>query len=99
MIHLSTHSRMYLRVRVDHRNRPSDDPPLESVTVEFAFTENPAEEDWHGGGWERDGRLYARVLVGPGGVATLAPGLRPVLLRVGDNPERPVLRAGHVMVY
>lgn len=100
MIHLSALSRTYLRVLVEHRNRPVDAPALTADLVEFAFVDNPLTADWKVGGWESVGtRSYARILIGPGGSVQLTPGRRPVLLRVTDNPERPVWRAGHVMVY
>lgn len=99
MIRVHALSRVYLRVWVHQRARAANSPALTTTTVDFAFAEQPADGDWRAGSWQTIGeRLYARVLIGPGGVATLARGVRPVLVRVGDNPERPVLHAGYVNV-
>lgn len=98
MITLSAQSRTYLSLPVSAR-RGGAPLTLTADSVAFAFRENPGEADWVDGTWVTVGAdTYARVLVGPG--ATVLPtGLVPVLIRIIDNPERPVHRAGYVSVY
>jgi len=71
-------------------------------TVEAAFVApgvNPAALDWKAASWETQGTSYfARCLVGPAGVVTLAAGTYKMWVRVTDNPEIPVLEAGNVRV-
>jgi hypothetical protein len=100
MIKVSAMSRDYLRVAVSHRHRSADELTID--LVEFAFTEQPVDADWHPGSWEVEAsltgkRAFARVLVGPG-ATQLTRGIRPVLVRITDNPERPVRRVGYLVV-
>lgn len=98
MIKLSAQSRAYLSLSVSAR-RGGVPLTLTADPVAFAFRENPGEADWVDGTWVTVGAdTYARVLIGPG-AAVLPTGLVPVLVRVTDNPERPVHRAGYVSVY
>ena len=78
--------------------------------VEFAFTDpyiDPVSGDWVSGSWEKQSLttpagtftlFFARCLVGPGGVTTLAKGLYDVYCRITDNPEVPVLKTGALEV-
>jgi hypothetical protein len=68
--------------------------------VEFAFTGPGAAlvgAHWYPGTWEGltavGGWYTALCLVGPGGVAQLAPGQYQVSVRVTDNPEIPAIPA------
>lgn len=82
----------YVRVPV-----AADGLDLTVDTVEMAFTTGaaPTNPDWQTAGWD-DGS--ARVLVGPGGTIELAHGTWQIWVRVVDNPEVPVLRAGYLVI-
>lgn len=63
----------------------------------------PVAGDWKGAGWETDPTVtpnvyYARCLVGPSGSITLAAGMYDVWLKITDNPEAPVRKAGQLRV-
>jgi len=76
---------------VDH------DPTGDPVEMAFIGTEDdPAEDDWVEASWETiSGAYFAKALVGPSnGVIDLAKGTYRIYVRVTDDPERPVLRAG-----
>lgn len=72
--------------------------------VEMAFTNEgvaPVESDWKTGSWEADTLdqlYYARCLVGPNGVISLAAQVWDTYVRISDQPERPVLAAGQIRV-
>lgn len=57
---------------------------------------SPAVTDWHTAAWV-EGTTTARLLVGPAHVA-LTPGYLNVWVKVTDNPETPVLKAGTITV-
>lgn len=73
------------------------DPTSSPVEMAFAPADTDPEE-WNAATWETAGsKYYARCLVGPG-VVELEKGLLQVWVRVTDNPEVPVLRAGELRV-
>lgn len=97
----------YDRDSVDYVQLNSGVPPdvnAQADVVEFAFTSaddrsaRPSTPDWHTGEWFVSAtKLIARVLIGPG-VIPLAPDTYQVWVRVTDNPERPVQRAGAITI-
>lgn len=97
----------YIRVPVSARNNSSDVDPTTDV-AQMAFVpagESPASGDWKSASWETDtsttpDTYYVRALVGPtGGVVTLSAALWDVFIKIGDNPETPVIRTGAVAIY
>lgn len=88
----------YVRVAVSAKDQGESVDPT-GDTVQFAFT--IASEDpvtWNAGTWETDGsKFFARCLIGPGEVE-LYPRLWSVWVRITDNPEIPVIRAGGINV-
>lgn len=70
-------------------------------TVQFAFAAPGATPSaWTAGEWEEggDGIFYvAKVLVGPGALV-LAAGSYQAWVKISDNPETPVLKAGTLEV-
>ena len=87
-------------VRVSVATNPPTDPTTDDVSLAFleAGTE-PTDPDWIAGTWETvSGTYYARVLVGPDGHA-LDVGSYIVWLKVVDNPEEPVRKAGKLVIF
>jgi len=79
------------------------DPSADVVSLAFVPRGvDPQAADRHQGSWEPSGDpshpFSARILVGPGGVVQLAAGTYSVWVKIADNPEVPVLRAGIVEV-
>lgn len=74
---------------------------LGTQDVSLAFLtdteDRPAIDDWIEGEWTEDNK-HVRVLVGPGGDITLAPGRYYVWIRIISPPETPVLSAGVLTV-
>jgi hypothetical protein len=100
MREISSESLEYIKVWVDAKRSGASFDPTGDV-VEVAFTTGPdiVEEDWNEGSWEVIGRkYYARCLVGPGGTIELDDGSYQVWVRITDNPEIPVLKAGTIKV-
>lgn len=90
---LEADSLEYVRLPVS-----ADGLDLSADPVELAFTDmrsNPQSGDWQAAVWDEGA---ARILVGPGGDITLASGIWRIWVRVMDNPEVPVLRAGTLTV-
>ena len=100
MHEISSESLEYVKVWVDaKRSGVSFDPTGDNV--EMAFTTGPdvEEADWNESSWETIGRkYYARCLVGPGGAIELEDGSYEVWVRITDDPEIPVLKAGAIKV-
>lgn len=85
----------YVRTTVTASADPTGD------VVEFAFvtTDRPGDTDWETGGWDPDVTTYdARILVGPGGTVELDAGTYGCWIRVTDNPERPAIYFGTMIV-
>ncbi|SRR5260221_9981483 len=81
------------------------DPTADTVQLAFiAEGSTPASGDWKTGSWETDATTtpvtyFARALVGPsGGVITLAANTYDVFVKITDNPEVPVKKAGPMRV-
>lgn len=80
------------------------DPTVDAVVMAFPVTDvDPIAGDWKTASWETDATTtpdtyYAKCLVGPGGTVTLAVGTYDVWVKVTDNPETPVLKAGHLEI-
>jgi len=103
---ISRLSREYLYTFV---KTPND---LSSSTAEVAFVDNPTdrpeEVDWEdavliANTVEGEAGFDIRVLIGPGGDVDLTPPSETAVdyqkwIRITDNPERPVRRAGLVTV-
>lgn len=92
-------SREYLRVDVEAEGVPLE--VLLTLGVSFAFMSTkdarPASGDWKTGDWE-PGAATARVLMGPGGAATLTAAQYYAWLRIDGAVERPVRPVGIVKV-
>lgn len=104
MIQISSLSTIYVKVPVKARKNGLDFDPSGDV-VQMAFVAegtSPVVGDWKSASWEPtgwgNGAVFARCLVGPGGVVTLTPGILDVWVDVADAPERPRARAGKVLV-
>lgn len=76
-----------------------------ALVVNLAFVTGalPSPGDWKAASWETDATTepdtyYARALVGPGGVITLAPGSWDVWVKVTGAPEIPEKLAGQLLV-
>ena len=107
MLSISTLSTVYIQVPV--YNTEGIDPTGD--TVNFAFVgpfnttsqaaDNPptSSTTWYTGTWDSGTPYTARVLVGSGGVTTLAVGAYQVYVRVTDSPEVPVLWSGPIQVF
>lgn len=101
---LSALSTEYVRVPVIARENGTLVDPTGDI-VEMAFvapTVTPDGDDWNAAEWETDDdRYFARALVGPGAgaVATLTVGEYAVWVKVTDNPENPVKRAGYLTIF
>jgi hypothetical protein len=105
MHQLSTLTLEYVRVPVQAtENGMLVDISGDSVQMAFPLTGlAPIGVDWKGASWETDPTVtpnvyYARCLVGPGGAVVLAAGMYDVWLKVTDNPEVPIRKAGQVRV-
>lgn len=87
-------SLQYVKFPITAEVAGADYDPTVDV-VELAFVRvgtQPGSGDWVTGSWEVILTIpYARALIGPGGVKTLAGGFYDVYVRVTDNPERPVI--------
>jgi hypothetical protein len=105
MLSIPATSREYVQVpvRALSAGLPVD---LSADTVEMAFLTSsaaPTSGDWRAASWDVDStgspaRYRAQCLVGPGGTAELAAGVYNVWVRVTDNPEVPVRRAGQLRI-
>lgn len=98
--HISHLSTEYIRVPViATENGNAVDPTADVVQMAFpAHNTEPAT--WFTASWETAGSLhFARCLIGPAGVTTLAAGLYDVHTKIADSPEIPVKRAGLLEVY
>lgn len=95
---ISSLSKEYVLVPVSAKEAGAPIDPTTSP-VEMAFAAADADpDDWHEAEWETAGsKHYARCLVGPGEVE-IEKGLWQVWVRVTDNPETPVMRAGELRV-
>lgn len=77
------------------------DPTGDIVALAFVPQgTTPAPTDFVTGSWVQDATTvptthFARVLIGPPpGAIVLTPGLVDIYLKITDNPETPVLKAG-----
>lgn len=81
------------------------DPTLDVVQMAFtAVGSDPVPGDWKAAIWETEEqppivRYRASCLVGPGGAAVLSKGVYAVWVKIADNPESPIMRAGTLQVY
>lgn len=103
MLTISVLSSEYVRVSVAASvNGAEIDPTGDAVQMAFmAQGTTPGAGDWKTASWETDPTQtpvihYARTVVGPSGVIQLAPGVYDTYLKVVDNPEVPVKRAGPI---
>jgi len=100
---ISELSLIYVKVQVTATKAGATYNPT-SDTVQIAFIGDslePASGDWKSALWETIGSLYyAKILVGPGGTVTLAPGTYDPWVKITDNPEIPVMKSpGTLIVY
>ena len=103
---ISAVSLEYVKVPVSAREDGAVvDPTADTVQMAFLTSGSPGVSDWKSGSWETDATTnpdtyYARCLVGPsGGTITLTAGSTyQVWVKVTDNPETPVKRAGLLRV-
>lgn len=104
MLTIAADSIEYVRVPVSIRENGVWLNPT-ADTVELAFPVEgtaPVSGDWHAATWETDttttpDSYFARALLGTGNFVLTA-GIRDVWVRVTDNPELPVRRAGNVEI-
>lgn len=100
-LRLSVLSTEYINIPVTAReNGVVIDPTGDTVALAFkGVDETPEPGDWVSGDWETDEGVYrARTLVGPG-ETELDVGTYVVWLKVSDNPETPVRRAGRLVIF
>ena len=99
MLRQSTLALEYVRSAVARDD--ASDPTGDVVKLAFmSTTANPGSGDWKTSDWETvSGIYYARCLVGPGGTVTLTAGDYHVWVKVTDNPEIPVRKAGILRMY
>lgn len=105
MLAISSLSTEYVRVQIQATNNGvAVDPTADTVAMAFV-TEGAAPQtgDWKTASWETDTTQtpiadYARCLVGAGGVVTLAAGVYDCFIKITDNPEAPVKKAGPLRV-
>lgn len=105
---LHTDTKEFVLFPVQATDADGDVIDLSTDTVHVAFTpvgSEPATGDWIAAAWEPGGpvsgfyRAYLLVGgVGSGADEELADGLWSAWIRVTDNPERPVRRAGLIRV-
>ena|SRR5579859_1813147 len=106
MLVISSLSNEYVRVPIAATNAGAVvDPSTDTVVLAFvAEGATPVSGDWKAGTWELDTTttptttFYARALVGSAGVITLAAGVFDTWVKVSDNPEAPVKKAGPLRV-
>jgi len=100
MMKLSSSSLEYVKVQVTAvKNGSEYNPTSDAVTMAFTLTDDLTDVSWKTASWETtSGKYYARCLVGVGGAATLTAGDYIVWVKVSDNPEIPVKRAGTLEV-
>lgn len=105
MLDISTASLAYVLVPVRARAAGAAyDPTADTVAMAFtAAAATPVTGDWKTASWETDATTtpdtyYARCLVGTGGTVALTAATYTVWVKITDNPETPVLRAGLVRV-
>jgi hypothetical protein len=100
MWRISALSREFVRVAIE--SDPEVDPTSDPVALAvIAASSAPVEADWINGTWETDSdTVYARLEVGPGTTrGALTANVYDVWVKITDNPEVPVLRAGSIDVY
>lgn len=74
------------------------DPTGDVVQVALPVI-NAAPTDWKDGVWQTvDGNFFANILVGPGGDFDLDVGNYDILVKITDNPEIPLKRAGMLSI-
>lgn len=101
MLSFSTLSVQYVPAQVTATIAGLNYNPTSDV-VQMAFTSGTGQPStWFTGTWETDqGAYVALCLIGPGTTAgQLAAGVWNVWVKVTDNPEVPVIRAGQIQVY
>ncbi len=105
MLTISALSTEYVRVSVAASISGSDiDPTGDTVQMAFVVPDTfPASGDWKTASWETDATQippihYVRALVGPSGVIDLTAAVWDVFVKVQDNPETPLKKAGPVRV-
>ena len=80
----------------------SYDPTADAVAFAFMVAGDPGSGDWHAGGWGtplEPGVYPAQCLVGPGaGGVPLALNTYAIWVRIVDNPEIPVRKAGLLVI-
>ena|SRR5947209_446156 len=107
MLSISAQSTEYIRCQIQATNAGVAVDPT-SDTVQMAFVAEgttPLSGDWKTASWEIDTTQsptadFARALVGSGGVITLVAGTTyDCWIKVSDNPEVPVKKAGSLRAY
>jgi hypothetical protein len=99
---LAAASTEYIRVPVTatEAGEPVD---ITGDTVALGFTDSwnsDAPAEWHPATWETINDVHtARLLIGPGTDVALTAGAWDVWVKVTDNPETPVLKAGVLRIY
>lgn len=98
---IASGSTEYLKVPISATASGAAIDPTTSP-VDLALTPSsvePVSGDWKVASWENEGSVHeARLLVGPLGSVTLAPGSYDLWVRVRANMETPVLRVATLTV-
>lgn len=104
MLQLSSLSTEFVRVQVAATSSGvAVDPTNDAAFIAFPLEGvSPVSGDWKSASWEIDSSQtpvtnYVRALVGSGGVA-LSAGTYDCWVKVSDNPEVPVKKAGSLRV-
>lgn len=79
------------------------DPTVYPVEVAVVAGSPSSPGSWHTAEWDTDLAAapdvhMAKLLVGPGGVVAPGPGTYDVWVRVGANPELPVMHSGVLVI-
>lgn len=91
-LQISSASRQYVRVPITEAS--GGNPTGDTVTLAFP-SPNSEPVTFYTGSWlTASGVYFAQCLVGPGGTVVLPVGFYDVYVKIGDNPEVPVLLSG-----
>lgn len=91
----------YLAIKVTaNKDGSVYDPTDDDVKIALpVINEDPITGDWKSANWQTiDSEHFARLLIGPAGDITLERGDYDILVKIIDDPEIPVLRAGRLSI-
>lgn len=91
----------YLPVKIKATRLGEDyDPTADLVQMALPVIDiDPVTDDWKNAIWQTvNDDFIANILVGPGGDIELGRGDYDILIKITDDPEVPVLRAGMLKI-